>query len=68
MPALPAFSPRDLSELYARLRALLNRAPHKKLLSILKYAAYIVLLLNVGSLPFVWHSESLLFFPSDMDT
>ena len=57
IPAIPA--PRgDLTELYRRLKALLNRSPRAKLLSILKYTAYIVLLVNFGSLPFVWHSES----------
>lgn len=57
IPAIPVRRG-DLTELYARLKSLLDRSPRIKLLSILKYAAYIVLLVNLGSLPFVWHSES----------
>ncbi|KAF9236535.1 hypothetical protein BU15DRAFT_49876 [Melanogaster broomeanus] len=36
-------------------RALLSHSPPSKFLSVLKYIAYVVLLANVGSLPFVWH-------------
>lgn len=57
VPAIPARR-RDLTELYARLESLLVRSPRTNLLSILKYATFIVLLCNFGSLPFVWHSES----------
>ena len=58
IPAIPARRG-DPAELYGRLKTLLDRSPRARLLSILKYAAYIVLLINFGSLPFVWHSESL---------
>ena len=61
---IPAISARrgDLATLYGRLKTLLDRSPRARLLSTFKYAAYIVLLINFGSLPFVWHSESLFFF------
>jgi len=60
---IPAMSVRreDLRELYGRLKILLDRSPRARLLSILKYAAYLVLLINFGSLPLVWHGESLFF-------
>ena len=57
IPAIPARHA-NLTELYRRLKTLLERSPRAKLLSILKYTAYIVLLFNCGSLPFVWHSKS----------
>lgn len=57
IPAIPA-QRADLTELYRRFKTLLDRSPRTKLLSILKYAAFVVLLINFGSLPFVWHSES----------
>jgi hypothetical protein len=58
IPAIPARGPENLTELYRRLKTLLDRSPRVRMLSILKYVAYIVLLVNFGSLPFVWHSES----------
>ncbi|KAG6377990.1 hypothetical protein JVT61DRAFT_14787 [Boletus reticuloceps] len=63
IPAIPARPGRqNLAELYRRLEILLDRSPRPRLLSILKYAAYIVVFANAGSLPFVWHRESLAFF------
>jgi hypothetical protein len=59
IPAIPARR-EDPAELYQRLKTLLDRSPRARLLSILKYTAYIVVLINFGSLPFVWHSQSLL--------
>ncbi|KAF8837537.1 hypothetical protein BDN67DRAFT_972879 [Paxillus ammoniavirescens] len=44
-----------LRPLYEQLQALLGRSSPPKFLSILRYIAYIVLLVNAGSLPFVWH-------------
>ncbi|KAH0826097.1 hypothetical protein J3R83DRAFT_5843 [Lanmaoa asiatica] len=51
IPAIPARQ-RNLA---ARLKTLLDRSPRSKILSVLKYAACIVFLINLGSLPFVWH-------------
>ena len=62
IPAIPTRRG-DPAELYGRLKTLLDRSPRARLLFILKYAAYIVLLINFGSLPFVWASESLVFLP-----
>lgn len=53
--------PRSLTELLARLQALLERSPQIKPLSVLKYAVYIMFLLNIGSLPLLWHCESAAF-------
>ncbi|KAF8121142.1 hypothetical protein EV363DRAFT_1366696, partial [Boletus edulis] len=56
IPAIPARPGRkNLAELYGCLKILLDRSPRPRLLSILKYAAYIVVFANAGSLPFAWH-------------
>ncbi|KIK91758.1 hypothetical protein PAXRUDRAFT_830552 [Paxillus rubicundulus Ve08.2h10] len=57
IPAIPAVHTRvqGLRTLHEQLQALLGRSSHSNVLSIIRYVAYLVLLVNAGSLPFVWH-------------
>ncbi|KIK74397.1 hypothetical protein PAXRUDRAFT_836001 [Paxillus rubicundulus Ve08.2h10] len=55
--AIPGISTRiqGLRAFYKQLQALLSHSPCSQFLSVLKYVACIILLVNANSLPFVWH-------------
>jgi len=61
IPAISACR-KDLLELYGHLKILLDRSPRQVAFHP-QVCRYLVLLINLGSFPFVWHSESL-FLPS----
>lgn len=60
IPAIPAVVTRthDIQKFVAALQRRLSGIPRARYLSFLKLCAFLVLLVNAGSLPFAWHCRS----------